>query len=1564
MANGDKILFRQGAESSVNGTAKVAGQLLYATYDNTLQTSGSPITAPEGNIYFDLSNSQRIKLANDVDKARTLFAGVTKTNDVPGAWTADIQGVTALYDGLTIKLRLNTTYNGTYNTLNVNNLGHKLVWYRHNSRLTSHVPQYSEVLLTYRTNCGTYTTTANSTGQFATGTVCTDGWILNAAYSDGNYYERYYPTYIRKYAGANDIYPYHFIAVDANGKWTPFDLTNSTNASTAREICTVPFYPQHIYYNQNNTTYSKNSAVGTAFYESVPISSTDAIIQNFGQNIPTYCRIYLQGTYNFSTGLFTLDSTKPYVFISTTTTAQDSFTNGKYYVYLGDTYSSANYMQLALVNSLYKYNGSGLIEIGADFPGYGQITIGPNSASSDAVTALSTVKILSATGMNENIAFNPVNKWIELNGTESSTEGSDIIQIGHALVLISGTAGSAYGPTTNQTPSFGSTFSVPNIEVDSAGHVTSIGQVTVKIPSHSDKAGYGKITLGANSTAVTAITSLDSALNITAKGANEKITINPGNKWIMLNGTESGTAGSDVIQIAHAVSSQAAGTFGSETNQTPAAGAAFSVPYFETDAAGHVVAASTTTVTLPADANDRDPGYGKVDIGKNSTAVTALASLSDTLSLTSKTYNEKITINPANKWIMLNGTQSNSNNGDIIQIAHVLSPQTSGTFGSDANQTPSHGGSFSVPYFSTDAAGHVVGAGTTSVTLPTDNNDRDPGYGKITTSANSTAVTALTAQSAAVTVNAKSYNETLKLTTANKWVMLQATDSSTAGSDEIKIAHAISAQTAGDFGSNEAQSPTHGGSFSVPYFSTDAAGHITSAGTQTVTLPTDNDNRDPGYGKLTIGANSTAVTGITALSQALSINAKTYNDMLTINPGNKWIMLNGTEVANAGSSSSQDTVQIAHVLSTQAAGDFGSTTAQTPAHGGTFTVPYFSTDAAGHITAAGTQTVTLPTDANNRDPGYGKITIKANSTAVTAITALSEDLALTSRTYNEKVTFQPVNKWIMLNGTQSSSNNGDIVTFGHALSAQTAGDFGSSTAQTPAHGASFNVPYFSTDAAGHITAAGTQTVTLPADNDHRDPGYGKITISANSTAVTALTAQSAAVKIEATSYNEEFKFTTANKWIMLQGTNSGTAGSDEIKIAHSISAQTAGDFGSTTQQTPSHGGTFNVPYFSTDAAGHITSAGVQTVKLPADNNNRDPGYGKLTIGANTTSTNGITALSQALSITANTYNDMLTITPGNKWIMLNGTQVSGNGSDSSQDTIQIAHATSAQSAGDFGSSTAQTPSYNSTFNVPYFSTDAAGHIVAAGNATVKIPAEHRDAGYGKITTSANSTAVTALTAQSSAVTVEAGTYNETLKLTTANKWIMLQGSNSSTAGSDEIKIAHALSLSTGSAGTAYGQGSAKTINVAEADTISVPEITVDQAGHVTSVKASTVTIQHKDTSSVSNVTASGRKYVTGLTFDTYGHVTAVTTGTETVVNTMVSQSAIQTGPWRKVLIGYDNQSTSSEAQSGTTTNVVYFDNNISANATNGTLRANIYRVKDNVELQYNATTQALDFVFI
>ena len=72
-----------------------------------------------------------------------------------------------------------------------------------------------------------------------------------------------------------------------------------------------------------------------------------------------------------------------------------------------------------------------------------------------------------------------------------------------------------------------------------------------------------------------------------------------------------------------------------------------------------------------------------------------------------------------------------------------------------------------------------------------------------------------------------------------------------------------------------------------------------------------------------------------------------------------------------------------------------------------------------------------------------------------------------------------------------------------------------------------------------------------------------------------------------------------------------------------------------------------------------------------------------------------------------------------------------------------------------------------------------------------------------------------------------------------------------------------------------------------------------------------VTVSHEDTSSITNLVASGRTYVTGLTFDTFGHVTGISTGTETVVdtNTTYDLGMISSGGMAKVsLVGSDSTS--------------------------------------------------------
>lgn len=119
-------------------------------------------------------------------------------------------------------------------------------------------------------------------------------------------------------------------------------------------------------------------------------------------------------------------------------------------------------------------------------------------------------------------------------------------------------------------------------------------------------------------------------------------------------------------------------------------------------------------------------------------------------------------------------------------------------------------------------------------------------------------------------------------------------------------------------------------------------------------------------------------------------------------------------------------------------------------------------------------------NSNSRDAGYGKISL-TQSDEISALTTNTTQLA--AHTYNETMTLAAGNKWVQFAGTNSGSNNADVLTVAHSLSGATAGDYGDSSAQTPDYGATFNVPYISVDAAGHVTEISSHTVKIPASDN-------------------------------------------------------------------------------------------------------------------------------------------------------------------------------------------------------------------------------------------------------------------------------------------------------------------------------------------------------------------------------------------------------------------------------------------------------------------------------------------------
>ncbi len=67
--------------------------------------------------------------------------------------------------------------------------------------------------------------------------------------------------------------------------------------------------------------------------------------------------------------------------------------------------------------------------------------------------------------------------------------------------------------------------------------------------------------------------------------------------------------------------------------------------------------------------------------------------------------------------------------------------------------------------------------------------------------------------------------------------------------------------------------------------------------------------------------------------------------------------------------------------------------------------------------------------------------------------------------------------------------------------------------------------------------------------------------------------------------------------------------------------------------------------------------------------------------------------------------------------------------------------------------------------------------------------------------------------------------------------------------------------------------------------------------------------------------------------------------------------------WRPLVCGSSNSATEGFSPS-TVTEQVYTVNTLSVQPSSGTVRANIFKFGDNAKIQYNSTTQALDFIFI
>ena len=106
------------------------------------------------------------------------------------------------------------------------------------------------------------------------------------------------------------------------------------------------------------------------------------------------------------------------------------------------------------------------------------ISINQKSTTVTSSTGPNSTASIEADSYNDTFTLGAANAWITITGDTSN----DLILFGHAAAQ---TATTTKGDSANQTPQFNATFKIPYIGIDNTGHVSTLTDHTVTIPTIS-----------------------------------------------------------------------------------------------------------------------------------------------------------------------------------------------------------------------------------------------------------------------------------------------------------------------------------------------------------------------------------------------------------------------------------------------------------------------------------------------------------------------------------------------------------------------------------------------------------------------------------------------------------------------------------------------------------------------------------------------------------------------------------------------------------------------------------------------------------------------------------------------------------------------------------------------------------------------------------------------------------------------------------------------------------------------------------------------------------------------
>lgn len=328
----------------------------------------SKITTTENETYDLKDNFSRRHLSHYIIGNSTnastnpSYAAVTSSPYYGTRWCGDDSSITEYYDGLQVTFRVPVAGNTDRGTLlNINGLGEHPVVYDVNTAIGQRYPVGGVVILHYNA-----TQTATCYRNAASSTTVTGVWQVQDYNSDaGNYNVR--DLYLRPYVGTT-VHRYKLCGIGADNRLQPITITDQTSSTriTNKQTNTVPIKGSAgLYFYVGSSSITANNAISSqTLYRQY--SSSSYASYNFNGQLPAYRVIYIKGTYDLATDMFTIvnsNNTNWYVSVPNNTASinlSDYFTQGEYYMLAGYTYSSADYFSLDTNNKIFYFDGTNL----------------------------------------------------------------------------------------------------------------------------------------------------------------------------------------------------------------------------------------------------------------------------------------------------------------------------------------------------------------------------------------------------------------------------------------------------------------------------------------------------------------------------------------------------------------------------------------------------------------------------------------------------------------------------------------------------------------------------------------------------------------------------------------------------------------------------------------------------------------------------------------------------------------------------------------------------------------------------------------------------------------------------------------------------------------------------------------------------------------------------------------------------------------------------------------------------------------------------------------------------